>query len=314
MQTDDYSCTYCQTCAYILVNHWEGTVECQGCGLVLGDHLIDETEEVSRIPDSDHPYRSTRRAGDLRDDRKGDGGLALKISGDKTTLVGHEINDANYIMRMKPGEEFQLKARHLITQWANLLTLQKTILHKAEEIMMRVECHRKVLEGYGVEAMSAAALYFAAKVNFVDLLPTEYEKVTGISLKEIKRAAKVLKVYIEEMLPVDPPKYCKHLCDRLRLSQEVTSTAQAIIENIQNKKLLDGRNPKIIVSTAVLYAVQHSEENHENGKKCTLNEIAKHSKLEENIISNSFKDIYFYSKDIIPQWKGSLPYEQSLQG
>jgi len=294
------------------VNHWEGTVECQGCGRVIGEHLIDESEEVSWVHDVDNPMKLSRRAGDeLRDDRREDGGLALTVTGNTSTEVGSEIREATHIMRMRTEDELELKARQLIVQWTELLNLQKHILLKAEDIMFRVDSHKKVFEGHNLGAVAAAALYFAAKVNFVDLLPTEYEKVTGVPFKEIKRAAKTLKGYIEEMLPVDPIKYCKYLCERLRLSEDVATTAQTITENIQSKKLLEGRNPKIIVSTAIFYAVQHSNE-----KKCGLGDIAKQAKLEENMIKNSFKDIYFYCKDIIPEWKGSLPFEQQqhLQG
>ncbi len=309
MQSDDYSCSYCQTPDNIIVNHWEGTVECQRCGRVIGEHLIDESEEITRIFDADNHRRISRRASEeLRDDRREDGGLTLRVSGNTSTEVGSEIKEANHIMRMRPEDELQLKARQLIVQWTELLSLQKHILHKAEDIMFRVDSHKRVFEGHNVGAIAAAALYFAAKVNFVDLLPTEYEKTTGVPFKEIKRAAKTLKAYIEEMLPVDPTKYCKHLCDRLRLAEDVATTAHTITENIQNKKLLDGRNPKIIVSTAIFYAVQHS-----NDKKCSLGDIAKQAKLEENMIKNSFKDIYFYCKDIIPEWKGTLPFEQQQQ-
>jgi len=245
-----------------------------------------------------------RRTGGIRSNYLEDGGLALSVSGNSYNDATSKIQTMSVRLGHNAEDRSLFKGHQLINKWGSLLNLQKVILHKAEEQFSAIESSKKSLKGRCIESIAAAVLYIASRMCAVPLKPHDIEKATGVPIKEIKGAYKAVKSYVNYIPPLDPPRYCSNFCAKLSLPHEIGSAAYKIAETIKEKRLLDGRNPRTIASAAIYIAIQLSPD-----CKVTLKDISSHSRIAENTIKNSYKDIYPFRHEIIPEWKGRLPID-----
>jgi len=296
MDLSDNYCPHCKKYTFLITNTREGTIECSVCGLVIEDHLIDETEEIRRFSKESDSGADRSRTGGIRNDSLADGGLSLSVLGNASNRMTSDIMAMTN--RMGSEDRSFLRGRKLISQWGSLLNLQKSILTKAEEQFLRVEKNSKSFKGRSIESIVAAVLYVASRISSIPLKPHDIENATGVSIKDIKSAYRAVKEHMAYIPPLDPPRYCSNFCAKLGLPPEVSSTAYKIAENIKNKRLLDGRNPRTIAATAIHMAVQQNP-----NVTCSLQSISEHSKIAENTIKNSYKDILPFRQDLLPDGK-----------
>jgi len=297
-QSDDY-CPRCKKSTTLVTDSSQGTVVCQQCGVVIEDRMIDQTKEYREFAEGNSSGAYRRRIGGIRSNYLEDGGLALSISG--STSGDSKIMTMSTRLGSNSEDRSLFKGHTLINKWGNLLNLQKTILSKAEEQFSKIENSKKTLKGRSIESIAAAVLYIASRMCSVPLRPHDIENTTGVPIKDIKGAYKGVKNHVNYIPPLDPPRYCSNFCAKLGLPNEVSNAAYKIAEAIKTKRLLDGRNPRTIASAAIYIAIQLSPD-----CKCSLKDISQHSKIAENTIKNSYKDLYAHRNDIVPEWKGRL--------
>jgi transcription initiation factor TFIIB len=266
--------------------------------------MIDPTKEWREFADGNSSGADPRRTGGIRNNYLDDGGLSLSVSGNSYNEATNKIMTLSTRLGSNSEDRSLFKGQQLINKWGSLLSLQKIILNKAEEQFSRIESSKKSLKGRSIESIAAAVIYIASRMCSVPLKPHDIENTTGVPIKEIKGAYKAVKNYVNYIPPLDPPRYCSNFCAKLRLPHEVSSAAYKIAETIKEKRLLDGRNPRTIASAAIYIAIQLSPD-----CKCSLKDISLNSKIAENTIKNSYKDIYAYRHEIVPEWKGRLPVE-----
>lgn len=168
----------------------------------------------------------------------------------------------------------------------------------------KIESSKKSLKGRSIESIAAATIYIASRQCSLPLKPQDIEGATSVNIKDIKGAYKAIKDLADYIPPLDPPRYCQTFCKKLQLAPEVAGAAYTIAQNIKDQRLLDGKNPRTIASAAIYIATQLT-------KDCTttLKDISSHSKIAENTIKNSYKEIYPRRNEIIPDWKGRQPIE-----
>ncbi len=299
-QSDDY-CPRCKKNTTLVTDASQGTVVCQQCGVVIEDRMIDQTKEYREFAEGNSSGADRRRIGGIRSNFLEDGGLALSISGGSgdskimtmSTRLGSNSEDRSLF-----------KGHTLINKWGNLLNLQKKITATAEEQFSKIENSKKTLKGRSIESIAAAVLYIASRMHSIPLRPHDIENTTGVPIKDIKGAYKGVKNHVNYIPPLDPPRYCSNFCAKLGLPQSVSTPAFKIAEAIKEKRLLDGRNPRTIASAAIYIAIQLSPD-----CKVSLKDISQHSKIAENTIKNSYKDLYPHRHEIIHEWPGRLPIE-----
>jgi len=300
MDLSDNYCSHCKKYTLLITNQREGTIECSVCGLVIEDHLIDETDEIRRFSKENDSGADRSRSGGIRNDLLADGGLSLSVIGSS-----NKINTVSTMStRMGAEDRSFLKGRKLISQWGSLLNIQKVILSKAEQQLSKIESSSKSFKGRSIESIVAAILFVSSRMASIPLKPHDIENVTGVSLKDIKSAYKFVKKHVDYISHMDPPKYCSNFCSKLNLPTEISSMAYKIAENIKHKGLLDGRNPRTIAATAIYMAIQLN-----SNVNCTLQSISEQSKIAENTIKNSYKDIVSFRQDLVPDLKGKTAIE-----
>lgn len=304
MDSNDDFCPHCKKSTLLATDSSQGTVVCGSCGLVIEDRMIDPTKEYREFSDGNSSGADRRRIGGIRNNFLDDGGLSLSIAGNSSNQATNRMMTLSNRLGSNSEDRSLFRGHQLINKWGSLLGLQKNILNKAEEQFSKIESSKKSLKGRSIESIAAAVIYIASRICSVPLKPHDIENTTGVPIKEIKGAYKAVKEHVAHIPPLDPPRYCTNFCAKIGLPPEVSSAAYKITEQIKEKRLLDGRNPRTIASAAIYIAVQLSPD-----CKCTLKDISLHSKIAENTIKNSYKDIYPHRHEIVHEWKGRAPVD-----
>jgi len=125
-----------------------------------------------------------------------------------------------------------------------------------------------------------------------------------VNIKDIKGAYKAVKELADYIPPLDPPRYCSTFCKKLGMDPEVSAAAINIAQNIKEQRLQDGKNPRTIASASIYIATQLTKDCNTN-----LKDISGVSKIAENTIKNSYKEVLSRKNDIIPEWQGRLPID-----
>ena len=305
MNSNDDYCPNCKKATFLATDSGQGTVVCNSCGLVIEDRMIDQTKEYREFAEGNSSGSDRRRIGGLRNDLLEDGGLSLSVTGNSSNSATSRLMTMSTRLGSNADDKSLFKGHQLISKWGSLLNLQKVILNTAEEQFSKIESSKKSLKGRSIESIVAAVLYIASRMRSIPLKPHDIENATGVPIRDIKGAYKGVKNHVKDYIPpLDPPRYCQNFCTKLGLPNEVSNAAYKIAENIKERRLLDGRNPRTIASAAIYIAIQLSPD-----AKCSLKDISQHSKIAENTIKNSYKEIYPYRNDIVPEWKGRLPLD-----
>ena len=281
---DEY-CSNCRKNTPLAIDHLEGNVTCQVCGLVT-ERVIDQTAEYRKFSAENDSGVDRERIGAIRDDSRADGGLGLAM----TSSSSKRMADVQKMsMRLGPETEdlCRIRAMKILRRWGDLLNLKKGILMKAEEQFLKVESKKKNFKGRSLESVMAALLYITSRMCSIELRPHDIENVTGVAREEIGKAFKALKEYVDPIPSIDAPRWCSNLCAKMELPQNVAAAAFKIAEDIRDKRHMDGKNPRTIASVAIYIVVVNLSAQ----KECPLSLICSHSKMAENTIKKAYKEI-----------------------
>jgi len=302
-QAEEYNCTNCKRQTKAVMDVAEGIIVCTSCGLTLEERCIDPTAEWRNFADGNSSGADPRRIGGAINTFLEDGGLSLDIRGG----MGNEStrNLVKWNNRMMNSEDRTLiKGIQKLKEWGALLNLQSIIVNKAEEQFSKLDSNKKSLKGRNVESLAAAILFIASRQCKCPLKPVEISNATNVNIKDLTNSYKFVKQYIDYVPHMEPAKYGNNFASKLNLPQEIINAANEVISKIMNKGLIDGRNPRTIASAAIYMVTQLTSDH-----KKTLREISSVSNIAENTIKTSYKDIFNYRYDIVPEWRNRLPVE-----
>ena len=296
---DDDFCSFCKKSTLLVTDYNQGTVLCTLCGLVVEDCVIDFTAEYRVFEDGSGKDRV--RVGAVRNDDRNDGGLSLGVIG-SVSKIGMLSNR----LSSNTDDKLLYRGQQLISNWGALLNLEKKVMDKAKEELMKVRVSHANFKGRSVESVAAAIIYIAVRMNSIPLKPITIESTSGVSMTEIKRAYKFLKKNVGYIPPLKAPSYCQNFSAKLGLPLNVSHASVKIAEAIQDK--LEGRNPHTIASLSIYVAVQLTPH-----ARCSLKNICLTSGISENTVKSAYKVISKDCHKIIPDWEGRLPISHLKQ-
>ena len=291
--TDDDYCSHCRKSTLLVTDYSQGTVLCTLCGLIVEDYVIDFTTEYRLFEDGSGNDRV--RVGAVRNDDRNDGGLSLGVTGSKSKvgMLSDRLNS-------NTDDKMLYRGQHLISTWGNLLDLQKKVIDKAKEELLKVRVNHANFKGRSVEAIAAAIIYVAVRKHSIPLKPATLESTCGVSITEIKRAYKFLKKNVGYIPPLKASRYCQNFSAKLGLPLSLSHASEKIAEVLQDR--LEGRTPQTIASLSMYIAIQLTPH-----VQCSLKNICLQSGMSENTIKNAYKLIFEDCHKIIPDWEGRLP-------
>jgi len=285
---------YCPECKEedpeVIEDYAAGDIICKGCGLILGDRIVDEHSEWRTFSNSDGTGHDPNRVGGpsnplLRD------GLSTIIG---TPQGGREVGMTKWQNAINSSDRSLLNAFKEIGRMAERMDLPLTIRDKANALYKQVD-DQKSMRGKTSDGMTAASLYIACRSEKVPRTFKEICALTKVSKKEIGRCYKFMRKVLEADLDtISTNDFMSRFCSNLELSNDVMKAATHVSKQAMNLGVVAGKSP-ISVAAAGIYMVSQL-----SSQKRTQKAIADIVGVSEVTIRNAYKDLYPYREQLLP--------------
>jgi len=171
----------------------------------------------------------------------------------------------------------------------NNLSHRLGLNHAIRERVMHIyreALEKGVVRGRAVEAVVAAAVYAACRIERLPRTLDEIAVHTRASKKEIARCYRLLVKELGLRVPIaDPKDFIRRIADSLGLSGRVVTEAMKIVDSARGAGLTAGKDPAGLAAAAVYLAA------HMIGEKRTQKEVAAVAGVTEVTVRNRYKEI-----------------------
>ncbi|MDI9644100.1 MAG: transcription initiation factor IIB [Candidatus Verstraetearchaeota archaeon] len=293
-EADELICPECG--AKTLVRDYErAEVTCTGCGLVLGDKLLDPGPEWRAFDSDQRDKRS--RAGAPITLTIHDKGLSTMIDWRDKDSYGKSLTSRKRAqiyrlrkwqrrIRVSDASERNLAfALSELERMASQLGLSRNIREESA-LLYRKAVESQLIRGRSIESMTGAALYASCRKYNVPLTLDEISSVSRASKKEIARSYRFVSNELTiKVMPTDPVNYVPRLVTKLHLDGRVQQKAVEIIRFASGEGLTSGRGPTGVAAAAVYIASVLLE------MKRTQRDIASAANVTEVTVRNRYKEL-----------------------
>src|SRR3972149_6914109 len=220
---------------HLVRDYTRGELVCDTCGLVISESQIDPGPEWSAYSPDEGDRLA--RTGAPRSYSTGTVGLTTVIPSSNRDARGNAIpmkeREKFYRMRKlqrhsghsRPGERSLPETIRSLDRVASLMGLPRPVKDEAGFICKKA-LEKGLVRGRSIEAVVAAAVYAACRIDGVPRTLDELQQVTGVRKKTIGKAyGALLRTLTLRVPPSRPADYVSRFCSRLGLSTTVQSEA-----------------------------------------------------------------------------------------
>eukprot|EP00761_Pharyngomonas_kirbyi_P012433 gb/GECH01012460.1/.p1 GENE.gb/GECH01012460.1/~~gb/GECH01012460.1/.p1 ORF type:complete len:319 (+),score=91.13 gb/GECH01012460.1/:1-957(+) len=283
-----WKCPDCES-PNIVEDHAAGDLVCTNCGRVVGDRVIDIGKEWRSFEGDADKSRVGGPSNPIFDTKKElttviSGGDANKQGGPQSRNTFSKIHNRSAMS----SERSLQTAFDDINRMAERFELPQKIKDRACRVFQQMD-EKKAMRGRNTDAMTAACLYSACRLEGVPRTLKEICALTKATKKDIGRAYKqLLKVLDSEMnvKTINSGDYMSRFCSHLDLPQIFQSAAQEVAKKASEVGLVAGKSPVTISAAAIMYVVQFSSKYHKSQK-----EISDMTGVSEPTIRNCYRDM-----------------------
>ncbi|GAA5866618.1 hypothetical protein JCM1840_002402 [Sporobolomyces johnsonii] len=284
------TCPDCKDDAQLVEEYSSGDLVCGGCGLVLGDKVVDTRSEWRSFADSegDDPSRVGGPQDPLLDPSEQ---LSTVISfKDNNTGVARSLQMAAHRVAKDSqggtGRDLQGAFREISTM-CEAISLPKSIIDTTKQLFKRVD-EEKVLRGKSQEAIIGACIFVACRQGRVPRTFKEIMALTSVNKKQITDCFKAIQKAFETTTATSSAstdldslitRYCNHLGLSVPLQRACAYTGTAVVED----GVLAGRSPITIASSCILFVTTLWGQRHDP------KEIAKVAGVQDSTIRTGFR-------------------------
>jgi len=237
---------------------------CGGCGLVLGDRVVDTRSEWRTFAndEGDDPSRVGAAADPLMEGiEQLDTIIGFKDGG---TGIARELQRAATRSQNARSERNLLSAFRDISSWCDQFSLPKTISDIAKQLYKRAD-EEKLLRGKPLDAVIAACIFIACRQAHVPRTFREICNLTHVSKKVLGQCYKALEQAFN-LTPgssaaragaagvAGPEDLLVRYCNHLDLPPQVQAICKDIIVAAREHGIADGRSPVSIAGGAIYFA------------------------------------------------------------
>jgi len=267
---------------------------CKGCGLILGDRIVDEHSEWRTFSNSDGNGHDPNRVGGPSNPLLRDAGLSTIIGTAQGSAAAASLSRWQNRGALNSGDRSLLHAFKDIGRMAERMGLPQTIRDRANELYKQVD-DQKSMRGRTADGMTAASLYIACRYEKVPRTFKEICALTKVSKKEIGRCYKFMCKILEANLDtISTNDFMNRFCSNLELSNDVMKSATHVSKQAMHLGIVAGKSP-ISVAAAGIYMVSQL-----SSQKRTQKAIADIAGVSEVTIRNAYKDLYPYREQLLP--------------
>src|SRR3989442_947949 len=223
--------TVCPDCGseHLVRDYARGELVCDSCGVVISEGAIDEGPEWSAYSVEENDRLA--RTGAPRSYVAGASGLTTVIPLANKDARGNTIplreREKFYRMRKlqrhsghsRPGERSLPETIRSLDRVASLMGLPRPVKDEAGFICKKA-LEKGLVRGRSIEAIVAAAVYAACRIDGVPRTLDELQQVTGVRKKTIGKAyGALLRTLVLRVPPSRPTNYVSGFCSRLGLDR-----------------------------------------------------------------------------------------------
>jgi len=294
----DTTVVKCVECASrnLVYDETRGERHCDDCGVVLEQHIIDESAEWRNF-NHDGNQTDRSRVGAPSTNLLHDKGLMTDIDWQNRDFSGQLIKNGNrsqlYRMRkwqrrskVKGARQRNLSiALTQITLLCSKLNLSKTVQERAADIYQKA-LFADLVRGRSIDSMVCASIYIANQQLQTARTVDDISKVSRIGPKEIGRTYREVKRRLGIRTPVPTPRiYVDRFCNELALETKIQRDAYDIIVRAEELEMTHGKSPCGVAAAAIYIASQVG------GQARTQREIADVTNVTEVTIRNRYKQL-----------------------
>jgi len=241
-----------------------GDLVCGGCGLVLGDRIVDTRSEWRTFAndEGDDPSRVGAASDPLLEGMEQlDTVISFRDGG---SGIARELQRAASRSQSSRSERNLLTAFRDIGGWCDQFSLPKTISDIAKQLYKRSD-EEKLLRGKPLEAVIAACIFIACRQAHVPRTFREICNLTHVSKKTLGQCYKALEQAFN-LSPgataqsnnannpsTGPETLLVRYCNHLDLPVSVQSICSDIIVAARQHGIADGRSPVSIAGGAIYF-------------------------------------------------------------
>lgn len=256
----------------LISNYSRRELVCNGCGLVLDENYIDTGPEWSAY-DADQ-LKLLSRAGAPMKYTIHDKGLATDIQWTNRDSNGRAIPQRNrmqvYKIRLWQqrirasgfAEKNLIQALRDLDRLSSNLGIPLDVRERAA-VIYRNALKARMIRGRSIEAIVAASIYAACRVDNVPRSLDEISSVSRYSKKEIGRNFRIMNGHLRlDILPSKPENYINGICSKLKLPAGTRDASLRILKQAESLGLICGRSPNGIAAAAIYLASELTGEHH----------------------------------------------------
>lgn len=268
---------------------------CGECGLVLSDHRIDTGAEWRAFSSEESDARS--RVGAPMRYTVHDKGLSTLIDWRDRDLSGRKLSPRrrSEIYRLR---KWQIRSRvhssmdrnlaqamSELERLASQLGLPKPIRELAA-LLYRKSIIKKLVRGRSIEAMVAATLYAACRIQLKPRPLDEVADASRVDRKKLGQCYRLLLRSLNVRIPLsNPVDYISRFACDLKLSSPVQLRTVEILKQSRAIGLTIGRDPLGLAAAAIYISSIMLDE------RRTQREIAEVARVTEVTVRNRYKEI-----------------------
>jgi len=275
----------------IRFDHSRGESVCENCGTVIGESMIDLTQEWRAF---DEDQRSRRvRTGAALTPTKHDEGITTEIGKGRGELfkVASKKRAQYYRLTKWHKRLIKSKDRNLSFAFSELQRLV-SYLHLSRAVHERVAklyqhaVGKGLVRGRSTESIIAALLYTTCREEGAPRTLDEISKASGINRRDIGKTYRYISRKLNiRILPAKAQDYVPRFGSLLGLSEKVQVRAVDVLDDASTYDVTSGKGP-IGVAAAALYIAAVLE-----GEKKTQREVADAIGVTEVTIRNRYKEM-----------------------
>uniref|UniRef100_M4B8P0 General transcription factor TFIIB n=1 Tax=Hyaloperonospora arabidopsidis (strain Emoy2) TaxID=559515 RepID=M4B8P0_HYAAE len=257
---------HCRECgsADVVTDFSAGDVVCRGCGMILGERIVDDSPEWRTFANDDRGGDSAAksRVGDVADARLDSVSLSTylvdikKVGG--SSSAGAEPGGKHKRPNISSDSAKVRKMQRNMTriqEVADFLSLPKKIVEIALDVYAEAERQGVNMRGPERDSMVAAVLFIACRKAGNARSLKEFEDASGVPKRRIGKSFMSLQRRLDlEVKQATTEEYVQRFCSRLGLPSKTQMIAHAVAKKADNLELSNGQ-PPVAVAASVIYLV-----------------------------------------------------------
>lgn len=278
----DESCPECNG-VDIVTDFGAGDVICRDCGVVIGDRIIDETNELRTFANDDRGRELMGRSGDAVDPARGCNALDTIIS--NTTPSHKEMIKASIAVAGKTDRVHQSGLTQM-NDLADQLSLPQSIIQVGSAIFSNAEKEFRYRTSQQISVAVAAVLFIACRKTGNVRSIKEFESASGVDKKKIGKTFKrIVRALDIEISTTTIEEFVEHYCSVLNLPPKAKRVAIEIARKAHAMEVTLGKTDAT-VAASVVYLVAAVM-----NMKRSLKEVAEVSTCAESTVRSLAKDL-----------------------